>query len=269
MQKLKVILKIPKNVNQKKAANFFSKIGFGKFVKESSNKKLPPPNQPALGQISPFKPDLIDLYRIYQFIILNKRTTVLEFGCGYSSCVIMHALNQLHLKYHKKIKNLRRKHPFELAIVDTNKKYIKIAAKRINLFNKKRYKYKTTLTSSRMTTFNGKICSEYKRLPLINPDFIYLDGPGQEDSSGEINGINVRHQDFMPMSCDILKIEHFLTPGTIILIDGRTANARFLKSNFQRNWKYIHDKKNDQSIFLLNEDSLGYVNNAQLNFYLN
>jgi len=73
----------------------------------------------------------------------------------------------------------------------------------------------------------------------------------------------------MPMSCDILKIEHFLTPGTIILIDGRTANARFLKSNFQRNWKYIHDKKNDQSIFLLNEDSLGYVNNAQLNFYLN
>jgi len=42
MQKLKVILKILKNVNQKKAANFFSKIGFGKFVKESSNKKLPP-----------------------------------------------------------------------------------------------------------------------------------------------------------------------------------------------------------------------------------
>ena len=35
------------------------------------------------------------------------------------------------------------------------------------------------------------------------------------------------------MSCDILKIEPFLIPGTIILIDGRTANANFLKIIFK------------------------------------
>ena len=51
------------------------------------------------------------------------------------------------------------------------------------------------------------------------------------------------------MNSDILQFEHFLTPGTIILFDGRTANARFLKNNFQRNWKYYHDEKNDQIIF--------------------
>jgi len=181
----------------------------------------------------------------------------------------MAALNKLHFKYKKKIQSLRRKHPFELVIVDSEKKYIKIAKERINFYNKKRLKYKVILTKSKMTTFNGRICSEYEKLPLVNPDFIYLDGPGQGDSLGKVSGINVSHQDFMPMSSDILKIENFLIPGTIILIDGRTTNARFLKNNFQRNWKYIHDKKNDQSIFILNEDYLGRVNKAQLNFYFN
>ena len=30
--------------------------------------------------------------------------------------------------------------------------------------------------------------------------------------------------------------EHFLHPGTLIMTYRRTANARFMKSNFQRNW---------------------------------
>jgi hypothetical protein len=267
MSKLNINIKIPKNVSKKTASAFFLKNGFKKLVQESFDRNKN--SIPDLNQTLPFKPQLIDLYRIYQFIILNKRTTVVEFGCGWSSAIIMAALNKLHSKYHRQIKNLRRKHPFELIIVDSEKKYIKIAKKRINLFSKKRLKYKTICTQSRMTTFNGRICSEYKKLPLVNPDFIYLDGPGQEDTLGLEFGINVKHQDFMPMSCDILKIENFLIPGTIILIDGRTANARFLKNNFQRDWQYIHDKKNDQSIFILNEDPLGHVNKTQLNFYLN
>ena len=50
---------------------------------------------------------------------------------------------------------------------------------------------------------------EYKRLPLINPDLIYLDGPSLFNVKGSINGISTAHPDFMPMSCDILKIESF------------------------------------------------------------
>ena len=64
-----------------------------------------------------------------------------------------------------------------------------------------------------------------------------------------------------------LKFEHYLVPGTIILVDGRTANARFLKSNFQRKWFYVHDKRNDQSIFYLKEDPLGKINEDLINFY--
>ena len=70
-----------------------------------------------------------------------------------------------------------------------------------------------------MTTFNNRICTQYKKLPLCNPDFIYLDGPGQFIVKN-INGISTIHKDMMPMVSDILKFEYFYTPGTIIVCMG-------------------------------------------------
>ena len=70
------------------------------------------------------------------------------------------------------------------------------------------------------------------------------------------------------MNCDILKLEYFYIPGTIIVCDGRAANAKFLKDNFKRNWKYYNDKKNDQHIFYLVDPSLGKYNDLQLKFYI-
>ena len=118
-----------------------------------------------------------------------------------------------------------------------------------------------------MTTFKHKICTQYKKLPLCNPDFIYLDGPDQFKIKGNINGISIRHKDMMPMVCDILKLEYFFTPGTIIVCDGRAANAKFLKDNFQRRWKYVRDQKNDQHIFCLQDQVLGKYNQLQIKFY--
>ncbi len=118
-----------------------------------------------------------------------------------------------------------------------------------------------------LTTFNDRICTAYENLPLCSPDFIYLDGPDQFNVKKKINGFTTKHKDLMPMSCDLLKIEYFLTPGTIIVIDGRGANAKFLKDNFKRNWIYKNDKIYDQHIFYLNDTSLGKYNDLQLKFY--
>ena len=41
----------------------------------------------------------------------------------------------------------------------------------------------------------------------------------------------------------------------------------YLRDNFQRNWKYINDKKSDQHIFLLNDPMLGKYNKLQVKFY--
>ena len=71
----------------------------------------------------------------------------------------------------------------------------------------------------------------------------------------------------MPMVCDILKFEHFYTPGTMIVFDGRAANAKFYRDNFQRNWRYLNDKKTDQHVFYLNDPILGEYNKLQVKFY--
>ena len=70
------------------------------------------------------------------------------------------------------------------------------------------------------------------------------------------------------MAADVLSIEHFLLPGTLIVVDGRTANARFLRANFQRNWLYYHSEDFDQHFFELCERPLGIYNKRQIEFCL-
>jgi hypothetical protein len=70
------------------------------------------------------------------------------------------------------------------------------------------------------------------------------------------------------MSADILSFEHFLHPGTLIIVDGRTANARFLLSNFQRSWSYYYSENWDQHFFELLEKPLGKYNKMMIDYCL-
>jgi hypothetical protein len=72
----------------------------------------------------------------------------------------------------------------------------------------------------------------------------------------------------MPMSADILRFEFFLEPGTLILVDGRTQNARFLKAYLKRNWAYQHDPIGDIHYFELQENALGPYNKRKMDFCL-
>ena len=54
---------------------------------------------------TPLIPQLGDLYRLYEFITLNKRTTVLEFGSGWSSLIIHLALHKLKKNISMRLKN--------------------------------------------------------------------------------------------------------------------------------------------------------------------
>ena len=95
MNKLKI--RIPKYKTDKEANNFFKKIG----IKELDNFFLS--DKPKIKkkiEKKTYKPNLIDLSSLYEIIISHKRTTVLEFGSGWSSLVIAHAL-----KFLKKIFN--------------------------------------------------------------------------------------------------------------------------------------------------------------------
>ena len=263
------LVKKPLKKTNKYLENFFIKKNL-KILVELSKKKKPLVNDLIVDE--PFIPELDDLYNLYQYVLINKRTTVLEFGSGWSTLIFSLALKELKDKYFDKVKVLRRNNPFELFVIENEKNYLKITQDRIKKFNKllkikNPIKINYFFSEVEMTLLNNKICTHFIKLPTCNPDFIYLDGPGLFNVKGNINGISTRHKDMMPMASDVLKFEYFYTPGTIIVVDGRASNANFLKDNFKRNWKYLNDKKNDQHIFYLVDPVLGKYNKLQLEYY--
>ena len=240
----------------------FSKQNFEKIKKKdfpSNDKNVSPKNT------KPLSPDLFDLYRLHQIVLKFKRTTVLEFGVGWSTKIFANALLINKKKHLNNIKSLRFNNPFQVHSVDNFKTYINETKKKLSKDEKKNTFIK--FSEVHMCKYNEIISTEYSYLPRINPDLIYLDGPSQFNVKGSINNISTAHKDFMPMSCDILKIEYFLRPGTIIVIDGRTSNYRFLKNNLQRKWKFFDGIKGDQHYCFLDEAPLGKLNAKQNKFY--
>jgi hypothetical protein len=201
-----------------------------------------------------------DLIRLHFLCTSRKVATILEFGVGWSTLIFDSALSINKLLHGDFIRtNIRRAHLFQCYSVDDSRKWIKNAKAKYKTENIK-YHYSKNL----MSTFNDRICTLYKKLPNICPDLIYLDGPSQFQVKKQIRGISTRSIDRLPMAADILGIEHFLIPGTLIVVDGRTANARFLKSNLQRDWNYLYRKDFDQHFFELIEGPLGRLNEIQI-----
>lgn len=211
-----------------------------------------------------FIPELDDLGRLHWLIISRHITTILEFGLGKSTIVFNDALLKNKLNDQKLIEGkLRRNNQYECHSIENYQEWIDEVTMN-NTLDSVNY-HKSELF---MGEFNGRVCTFYDPMPNICPDFIYLDAPDQFSPNGSIRGITTNHKDRMPMSADILTIEHFLTPGTLIVIDGRTANARFLKANLQRDWYYCHAQEADQHYFELVEEPLGIFNKRQIDFCL-
>jgi len=211
-----------------------------------------------------FPAELDDLSRLHFFVRSRKVTTILEFGLGKSTVVFDDALKKNKTEFENYVaNNLRRANGFECHSIDNYESWI---AEVRDKFPTDRVKFHYSTLS--MGSFNDRICTYYDQLPNVCPDLIYLDGPDQFSPSGDIHGVTTNHPDRMPMSADILAIEHFLLPGTLIVTDGRTANARFLKTNLQRDWIYHHDRDSDQHYFELSETPLGIYNQRQIEFCL-
>ena len=214
---------------------------------------------------APLSVELDDLIRLHYLVTSRKVTTILEIGVGKSTIVLDNALEKNKSKYGDFVyKNLRRSNPFECHSVDNNQKWIELTKSTLPSITNVTFHY----CPCHLTTFNDRICTLYDNLPNICPDLIYLDAPDQFSPIGDVRGISTNHPDRVAMSADILAIEHFLLPGTLIVVDGRTANARFLKTNLQRNWAYHHSAEYDQHFFELKEAPIGIYNQRQIEFCL-
>ncbi len=264
---------IPENFNYK---NYVSKFSFASLlnaneISSDPSKKIDMPNLRAVDNNQEFDLpiEIDDLCRLHFITTSRKVLNILEFGVGKSSRIFADALlinKNNYMKYTES--EIRRKNQYECYSVDNYKKWIDkckdlfpqelINNKTINFY------FSNVITSE----FNGRICTFYENLPNVCPDLIYIDGPDQYSPLREVRGISTKHQDRMPMSADILSLEHFLQPGTLVIIDGRSANARFIKSNLQRNWSYHFSEEWDQHFFELLEPPLGKYNKRMIDHCL-
>lgn len=212
-------------------------------------------------------PDVEDLVRIHKLIRKRKSFTVLEFGTGFSTIVIADALKKNkhdweNLKTKPKIRN---RYMFQCFTVDTSEKWIATAKERIpeDLKDFITFQFSTV----KIGTFNGQLCHYYESLPDVIPDFIYLDGPDPKSVSGSINGLSFQPDERTVMAADLLLMESTFLPGTFILIDGRTNNARFLKNNFKRQYEFHWNPQDDITTFELKEGRLGMYNVLGSDFF--
>ncbi len=192
-------------------------------------------------------PQKADLQRLYDFIIRARATTVLEFGCGYSTWAISEALrvNRDWFDFFNPKPEVRNPALFEHFAIDANANWI--AECEIKIKSGKFY-----YSECETKIYGFQMCHVYLNPLKHAPDFIYLDGPALE----QVPFWQYR----TPISADILLIEAYLIPGTQILIDGRTNNARFLQNNLKRNWKFHWNSEEDYTWALLDEPRLGKIN---------
>lgn len=216
---------------------------------------------------TPLAPNLPDLARLHYLVRSRRVTTVLEFGVGRSTWALADALERNRQEFGDFVwSELRRANPFELHSVDTSQHWIDVCRGHLPPQLVERVRF--TRTDARMTTFNGRACTLCDTIPNVCPDLIFLDGPDLRSVLGDVHGITTAHDDRLPMSADILVLEPFLLPGTLIVVDGRTANARFLMHNLQGNWACEHHVEEDMHTFELVEPPLGMYNERQLRFCL-
>jgi len=212
--------------------------------------------------------DIEDLVHIHKLVRKRKPFTTLEFGVGFSTVTICHALKLNKTEFDKLTTKpkLRNSKLFQHYVVDSDKFWLKNT--KLNFPNELKEFVNFNFSKVYIKTINDfQICSLYEKIPDIVPEFIYLDGPNPKDVEGDINGLSFKCNERTVTSADLLLMESTLIPGAYILIDGRTNNARFLKNNFKRNFKYSEERHRDISTFELIEESLGKYNYTPSDLY--
>ena len=215
----------------------------------------------------PFPPEPADLVRLHKYIRERKCFTVLEFGAGYSTIVMADALkkNQEDWENLSPKPEIRNRYMFQLFSVDSSQKWIDNLKTRFPNYLIDRVHFNATEVE--IGKFNGQLCHYCTNLPDIVPDFIYLDGPFPKDVKGNINGLSFQCDERTVMAADLLLMESTFLPGTFIIVDGRTNNARFLERNFTRNYIIKWDRDGDVTTFELNEERLGKYNLLGADYY--
>lgn len=212
-------------------------------------------------------PEFSDLYFLYKTARESYAVSILECGSGYSTLIFAIALYQNYLQFGQEyLKKCTHPNAFQLLTVDASPYFLETSIKRIpEEIQKFVIAHSSEVELFEFGGAGGQIANRWTDLPNFSPDLIYIDGPDPEQIPTEIKGY--KYNNFsLPMSADVLQREFFLWNGTQIIMDGRGANAEFLRRNLKRDWHYLKDSYNDRHIFRLNSEPWGYFANQHSDF---
>jgi hypothetical protein len=209
----------------------------------------------------PYAFDLDDLYYLYCLTRQSAAVSVLEFGSGWSTLAFAKAIEENRKSMVDGYK-VRHPNPFKVMSIEASGHWMGVTLSRCPAILRKLII--PQVTAPKLIELHGSYVSVYERIPPFTPDIIYLDGPDPEQVTGSIDGYFSLERHGLPMSADILRIEPHLWPWTLIVTDGRTANARYLQANMQRNWQYLHDPFGDRATFRLDETPFGPITEDHL-----
>lgn len=180
----------------------------------------------------------VDIANLYRRIIRNCPRHVIEFGCGFSSIAMAHALKMNFEKRGKK---------GTLHIVEASEKWADNVEKKLSPFIDHVQIYRST---PQIQTIDGQLCHVFDRLPNVSPSMIYLDGPSAHDVQGSISGISMKGVAF-ECAADPLLYEWSFYSGFTMVVDGRFNNVEFLRRNLKRKYRIRTNHLNSYTVFKL------------------
>lgn len=211
----------------------------------------------------PYSPDLRDLARLYWLARSREVVTVTEFGSGFSTGVLALALEDNEAENSEWATKYRRSQdPFKVIVLEESSTWADVTLSRVAPSLLRHIEMNVCQVS--INKWNGRYCSFFNHERLMPADLYVVDGPSQFSSLNAPDGWNTDDPVLMPMAADMLPIEHFFEPGAVILFDGRSANARFVSTNLQRNWAEYYHSESDVTVFELQEAPLGDLNRARI-----
>lgn len=206
-----------------------------------------------------YNPELDDLYFLYRLARSSCAMSVLEYGSGWSSWALNRALIENKESFQQEIgdgQKLRHPDLWSHLIIDANGEYLDISVSRLDSIS---VRVSPIVANPRVSKeFSPPICA-WDYLPNFAPDLVYLDGPDDDQINGQYLGFSFQGNFTPPVFCDLLKIEYYLWPETLIVIDGRTLQAKYLEEKFERNWQTYTDPFGDRTVMRLSEPLLGPI----------
>lgn len=208
------------------------------------------------GQEGEHAIDPIDQANLHYIIRRYRPLQVLEFGIGFSTITMAHAL------WMNDQENLRNKLPDadeqrgHLWTVDTSEEWIGNTDAKMpdNLRPYVDLRHST----AEALELNGQLCHRYTKIPNIAPDMIYLDGPSPYEVSGEVSGLVFLQEtgaNRSVISADPVLLEPGFGTGFRMVVDGRYNNVHFLKKNLRRDYAVRTNYATRITTFVLKERS--------------